>query len=281
MIVVFFMQLQFKKNIFLLINCLVLFITSVALSSEPRQCTDLFGFSYSEKGRMMQIIIESSGRKSSDHERESDTHFIVDRGREKYEYGFGYFFKAHFESLNKDDVIFNAGSGDEHLADSLVSPNSPKYVGVTYARIERPESYFKNFLKSKFKFFVGRFFESISNTEFLKFGKFKIITDYFGIMSYSERPDLVLQRYLQMLDPDGSIYILQGNRFYLNNQPDFMGWLENINGIDVTVLQTPEGYSYMIRKTGDPIEIPRLRLDKTRPGSPPRRFYRMTGTYLP
>lgn len=80
--------------------------------------------------------------------------------------------------------------------------DKPRITGVTYKMLRSdPEI-------SNLKIKTGRFFEDIPLTEF---SEADLITDLYGVISYTPRLDEVLRRYHQLLKPAGRAYIFVGD----------------------------------------------------------------------
>lgn len=183
---------------------------------------------YSEKAKDLQQIIETSGRSGG-----RGIVFGVTRGVAEYIANFGPEFKKRFEKLTSEEVIVDAGSGDSLLSDALNAIGKGKYIGITFELIGRSISFFENRIANgTLKLFTGRFFESITRKELTSLGPVKIITDFFGVMSYTERPDLVLKKYLDILDKDGAIFIY-GPNIQVGNDYSFYIWLRKVKGIQI------------------------------------------------
>ena len=99
-------------------------------------------------------------------------------------------------------------------------------------------------------------------------------------MSYTERPDLVLKKYLDILDKDGAIFIY-GPNIQVGNDYSFYIWLRKVKGIQIaTAGNSSGGTSYIITRTNDPVQIPEIQYSHALRGIPPHRFYQYTGNFL-
>lgn len=93
----------------------------------------------------------------------------------------------------------------ESIAERLnakTNSEKPNITGVTF-KMERPEP-----AVPKLKIKSGRFFEDIPVDEFKPTD---LITDLYGIASYSPRVDEVLRRYHTLLKPGGQAYVFVGD----------------------------------------------------------------------
>jgi hypothetical protein len=233
--------------------------------------------------------------------------FITDRGFSSYFRLFGDIVYKILLSMTAHDIVVDGGSGDAVLSDFvhtnkpqdyafqpealarfndyLLKPLSekPSYVGITYSLLGRTIDYFQSRLQNpeKFRLILGRYFEQIPIPEISKGKRVKLLTDFYGILSYTPRIDLVFQKYMKLLDKDGVLLIGGTPRLTLDGRDDFITWLKKIQGIEVTVFNDGVERGYLIRKTSDLIRIPELEITKDMtPGKPPYRFYRSTSRYL-
>lgn len=144
--------------------------------------------------------------------------------------------------------------------------------------------------KSRFKMFKDeRYIEDISQTELTEFGKVDLVTDVAGAFAYSLRPDIVLQKYLDILNKEGSIYIALGgehsrlaedNTVNTNSGAISIGeWVKTIPGIKATILKNEYGYYsdslvLKIKKDRDvSVQVPKLELVVSSKGKPPIRHF--------
>ncbi len=257
----------------------ILILYSVSSYAESVSCETVHLKStsaYSQRAKDLQEIIESSGRSG-----ERGIVFGVTRGVAEYIANFGPEFKKRFEKLTSEEVVVDAGSGDSHLSDALNAFGMGKYIGITYELIGRSISFFESRISNgTLKLFTGRFFETITRKELTSLGPVKIITDFFGVISYTERPDLVLKKYLDILDKDGAVFI-HGPNIQVGNDYSFYIYLKKIKGIQITTSGNMRGgTSYIITKSSDTVQIPEIQYSNALKGIPPHRFYQYTGNFL-
>lgn len=130
--------------------------------------------------------------------------------------------------------------------------------------------------------------------------KAALITDLFGPLSYSDSPEEVLKWYMEVLAPNGRIFVGMDrryaqvriykkaeqmnwwDRFLLRRagirpvfKMNFIEWLQKrVKGIKVEIRQKNGAEtSIEIVRTGEPLEIPELHLLKLRDFSPPDRIF--------
>lgn len=83
--------------------------------------------------------------------------------------------------------------------------DSPELIALAYKK-----PWFVTSNKKKFKYLGGRKLEDYS---ILELGKFELITDFLGPLSYSKNPAQVLNIYLDMLNVDGTLKIYFWNSY--------------------------------------------------------------------
>lgn len=113
----------------------------------------------------------------------------------------------------------------------------------------------------------GRFFEQIANEEI---GRVNLITDYFGILSYTPDISKVLGKYFELLRTNGEIYIYSNSDTTIKGRT-FGEFLKTIPGIEVTVSKN----MIRVKKVKDHIEVPQVKLNPRLylDGAPPVRFF--------
>jgi len=175
----------------------------------------------------------------------------------------------------------------------------PRVTGVTFVMERNPPA------QPKLNFYTGRFFEEIAESEL---GSAALISDFYGVVSYSPNLSQVIQRYHQILKTGGKAYILVGD-FVERPQVGAVGWdaplansrVKKANGTEVSLLDwlkslkgfsasvearemaprysvgsTTGGirrYSLILEKTQESLEIPHLRLMDSDLGKPPVRIF--------
>jgi hypothetical protein len=141
----------------------------------------------------------------------------------------------------------------------------------------------------RLKNMAGRWLEEIPDAEITRLGKAKLITDMFGVFPYAPQADDTLKKYLNLLHPEGSIFIYfptgsmqkstvaaEGKKIGLQD------WVKNLesSGLSVTIHNAKESRSTVeIRfKSGETAEsvaprIPKLKLLQADGDQPPLRHY--------
>lgn len=226
-------------------------------------------------------------------------------------------FPRVIEQLKPEEAILDSGCGDSFLSDSffpqyttknefdpygfwsaftrarLLPPtfsfshnlNGPTYIGVTKELKTRTIDDFKDRIDSgRFRLLTNRYFEEYTDHELKQGNVIKVITDFYGVLSYSERPDIVLQTYLRILDKNGMIFIGGSPAIQGENIQNFLHFISSIEGIDISRRavyinnELVEGYTITPKKY--PIKIPELKYITSREDMPPTRYYQKTGKKL-
>ncbi len=207
--------------------------------------------------------------------------YRTQRGLGWYISNFGEALSNFMRPENKDLVLLDAGSGDSFVLDSITADH-PKYLGVNYNFLTRSFEGIRHLLeKGRKDVLTGRFFENIPNSELRMLGKIGMIVDYYGVFGYSRRPDLIMKKYLEILEVNGEILMLapfhQWTRHY-----NFYKWLNAIKGIRVEKVASKQEDTMNIRiiKTGEPISIPELKNTYLRKAAPPILYFKYTGQIL-
>lgn len=289
---------------------LLIFLVGTPVFAETHlQCRKLLwnsSVSYSrDVTQQLRYIVESNGK-----EKPSDiSEFITGRSYPLYRAWFQgpllaeaksdqNFFEQLFLKLGPKDAILDGGCGDAFLSDVFFSKVSgpfqnrkeselPTYVGVTYKLNKRTKGDMQERINSGRMFLhTGKYFEDIPNQELVPLGKqIRGIVDYFGIMSYTFRPDIVMKKYLELLASDGMIFFADDPRlnFPKTKVYGFLGYLKQIKGIRVMLTKNISGYpgnGILVTLTGDPIEIPEVRYTSYRKtGLPYVRNFKFTGEF--
>ncbi len=156
----------------------------------------------------------------------------------------------------------------------LNRPNKekPRAIGVTY---EMKRKVPKN---DKYEFKTGKLFSEYASSEFKNA---KLITDFYGVNSYTKDLNGYLKKVFEILEVDGKIYIKNSHTYVhkkkklFRKNPDepqsLANWLaENAKGIKV---HDTGALTFMLEKTDEIVEIPTLKLLEFKEGKPPTRTY--------
>lgn len=167
----------------------------------------------------------------------------------------------------------------------------PNVTAVTYVKPE-VSGFSKDIYQGKLKLFEGRLFENIPQEDLLsQYGRVDLLTDLFGVFSYTANPAEVLEKYLNLLKEDGEIHILLGELNYdrslashrvelkTGKEISLIEWLAKLQGVSVTLVETDVfGFNPMqsaiIKKTAGSFYIPKLKLVGLNDSEmPPIRFF--------
>lgn len=204
--------------------------------------------------------------------------FIINRDLHDYARGFHPDFKKSLNSLKPTDTWIDLGGGKGlAIQDYIISrpriTDAAYTVLVTYklGRLFGIPDYF-----GKIKLLEGRLFEDIPLREI---PRAKLMTDYYGVLSYTRDPSKVLRMIFDRLEYGGELYLYTSNINTVVDDPNggphvisFSTMLESISGIKV------EGrYGILkITKISPEVLVPDLvlaKIDET--SKPPFRRFRI------
>jgi hypothetical protein len=196
-------------------------------------------------------------------------------------------------ALSAGEHWFDMGAGEFHAAEAYLrmKPAGAKVTAIAVPRDREVPSD----LDGRLRLLTGRYVEDVPGEEL---GGAKLITDVYGPFTYAAHPDEVLQKYLDLLTDDGTLYLMTGAKLeYIKSTVREGGrsglhvqlladWLvENTSGITVERLESeynphkasPERHSsyfdfsapcvtFRIRKSGGPVKVAKLDLLKVSDG---------------
>jgi hypothetical protein len=181
-------------------------------------------------------------------------------------------YAQYVDSTSGSNLEINLTEAQKRVVRGMIETpeaNRPLVTILSY-RIERNIE-----ASPRLRSITGRFFEDIEDSEL---GRFDIITDVYGVFSYTPSVDRTLARYLGMLEPNGAIYLhfeafVTSIKTSDGRELKILDWLRNIEGISV---QNLERDSFLITRTSESMpRIPQLVLEKViNDFPPPRRIYR-------
>ena len=206
--------------------------------------------------------------------------FQVDRKLSDY---FDFFaptgFRDDVADLTASQLWIDMGTGEGHALEDFI--RTPRYRGNALGITAGPQidairlDGLANASKGRLKWSRGKLLENIPQTEL---PKAQLITDVFGPLSYTKQVDVTLQRYLDLLDTNGTLYfryspdrnlVRDANGIYA---PTFLQWLQSIEGIKVSVNDLSQK-NIKITKIAKNVKIPELSLESMADGAPPVRKY--------
>jgi len=224
---------------------------------------------------------------------------------QSYEYMLSDGFIDYLFSLRSDQIYLDGGAGAMRAMADYVSlkKDSAKVIGIV-SEISKDTRYIQQLMKQKSPSEMALFFDKkVEDVDTIIPNSISLITDVYGAFSYTDRPDLVLKKYLTWLKVGGRIYIHQEyyskglsvayrvkteKRKYLGLVKTGEtilewqwfkagGWLGGIKG--VRFVQQHDSTFYL-EKIDTDVHIPELKLTHLENDFPPRRHYHATGRYL-
>lgn len=142
-----------------------------------------------------------------------------------------------------------------------------RVTGVTFAA--KTSSLGSPKIMDRFRLMKGRLLEDIPSDEI---GQADVVTDFFGVLAYTKRPDVALSKYLELIDERGSIHVFlglgEGGEFKRTlvtlpsgEQVGFVEWIKGIPGIRVETATHGRSSTLTIRKVaGADTNVPELEL---------------------
>jgi SAM-dependent methyltransferase len=244
--------------------------------------------------------------------------FKVNRGLGAYQGAFSapdlppeLLFRTRLDTLTPDQHWIDVGCGlcraamqflEERGYDftrdwsGIATPRAPRITGLSLSEDFQSES--KPFVEAyrnmranaptgRPRVLIGTPVETIPNP-LVEIGRANLITDVFGAFSYSPRIDLVLQRYLELLEPGGVAYVvtpLQQNSINIKdaagNAVRLEEYVSRIRGAEIQVHRiakpnenNPRAF-LTIRRNSEAPAVPELQLRYMETYTPPRRFFRL------
>ncbi len=235
------------------------------------------------------------------HERLNANDFEVSRGIIYYSKYFG---SRFVEVLNRLQLQSNKGKSIPHwldsgageaeamadLLDPVVSRNQSysfpiidfNLTALSYAKADEGLSieYLASQLGYRFQYLTGKYFEDYQPGEIRPAN---LITDVFGPFSYSMTPDVVLQKYLDLLQLKGSVFLVVSKKTSIANS-SLEDYFNSIGGVEIyypysdgtrAPFKKSKLLTLQIVKKSHNVTVPRLEgfpLDAERP---PTRHFRI------
>lgn len=207
--------------------------------------------------------------------------FTPDRSGQTYESALGPGFIYSLRELMPGQRWLNVGSGSlvaerdyfETLCPlgcgtEVVSVDPAGHTAAAYEKLKA------DFPKAPIKH-IAALAEELSPEEV---GRFDLISDSFGALSYTPDPDYMFYIYAHLLKPGGKLYFIPGN--WIINGSDGQGrhlWLSQIKGFDM--IESADPHHIVLRRNNQDVYVPSLELFDIWPGLPPYFFFnRYTST---
>ncbi len=206
--------------------------------------------------------------------------YNVGRGLKDYITNFGEAFETRLLGLSSHGRWLDAGAGEALALRQYMALRKTDAAQVVAVAVKKPE----HVPNEGYSYFEGRYVEEIPAREL---GRFEIITDVYGPLFYSSRADLVLAKYLEILKPEGSIFIsgYYGAKSRDNlrivsprgETLDLIEWLKSIDGLIVQDVPERKGAYFISVRPETVPSVPKLELiEQTFSGVIPQRVFRVS-----
>lgn len=206
--------------------------------------------------------------------------FRITAGLDKYKRHFGGDFDSALRNLQPSDRWLDGGAGTASAIREYCGPlkdQAPQTVAVAYEKPQVSElSEFEEAAGKKFTYLSGKLFQEFGQEELGGTGQLTLITDYNGILFYTDTLSEDLQKYLDLLKNGGELYVA---KFFATIDDDngsdrsdpVLNWLKNVSGVKVS---TSRDGAFKIERTGNPV-VPKLKLVRSDMSkSPPEREFK-------
>lgn len=265
---------SFKTKIFLSL----LFFCMVSKAAEVSRCETVFA-------RFDHNTVQVAAEAKKNLEKFEQV-FTRARGLVHYEGALGKPFVERLDRLKINGGLWlDAGAGDGvAMSQFLQGTNNPEAKGVVISLESQKSS------TERMKVFKGRFIEEIPSPEI---PLADLITDVFGPLAYSGHPHLILNKYLQLLKPDGEILIFLGARdetYGMTNRVitsdgkylSLANWIQQLSGLHTELVidkREDEGIQYerwamrIQRDSKNPVIIPEVELREFKEWAPPKMLF--------
>lgn len=265
-----------NRSIPYLLSLLILSGFPVATHAQPT-CEQLFLTGVPSK------VASDLSEKAVKNLKKYDQLFTTTRGISEYRKAFGESFSNSLKRLiEKGGHWIDSGGGEGFAIRNFLSSADGKNIHASLISLETSAGPQENL-----KIFKGRFLENIPTNEF---EKADLITDLFGPLAYSSSPDLVLQKYFDLIKEDGEIYLFLGAQHEIFGQTNYImtadgrrlnlsDWIKQIPGIEsdlVVVRRDDDGHTSekwtlkLTRKKGAQVQIPKVEMIHLKEGAPPK-----------
>lgn len=239
-------------------------VSSAATNAKP--CW--YEFAKIAKAKTRRVLAEMEDRLKNNR-------FVTMRPLEYYQIDFEGFGLA-LQNLPPNGVWMDWGAGQaiaiREVAKDSALPQRFYALGVKIPD-EAHEAISEATKKGNFQYLTGR----VEHMNLSALPKANIITDYYGPFSYSTHLDEVLEKALAQLEVGGDMFIVYSpgrirvkSGFFSRTDP--ASYLAKIKGIEIKDFDEEVG-SIHLRRTAEPLEVPKLKLQKIREGAPPHLSY--------
>lgn len=216
--------------------------------------------------------------------------YYVSRGLSAYTLVFGHKFMHDLIKLKEGELWIDMGAGEARAQVEYLNASSDgssdalraeraNTLAVSFRRPELTREMRKKLKDLKhpelFQYLDGRLFEQIPIEEF---GRADLITDLYGVVSYTAFLSETLNRYFKILKPNGVLHLfIEPDTTTIQVSPDhevmnLLDWLSTLPGI---VVNKTGPDSVRIYKLHDDVTLPELGLVDFTDDIPPRRLFRV------
>jgi len=241
--------------------------------------------------------------------------YVIDRSLLTYAFAFPEAFKKSLAMLRPTDRWLDIGAGEARAVTDYAraeyeamykafGPLHPQKAQVVAMSIEdrRTHEWHETAASvgpGRMEYLFGRPLSAYSPAEL---GKYRLVTDLMGGLSYSTRLSLFMERTLGLLEVDGDFFgtLADVHAEQAENKPHYPGspylteivtpegapvklcsWLKQISCVEVSCGfrgdWTPAIEVYHVRKTCEQVKVPALEPVHFLAGTPPERRFRLTG----
>jgi hypothetical protein len=189
--------------------------------------------------------------------------FTTDRGLSEYTKAFGQRFKEQMNRNSSGMRWIDAGAGQvramqDYLRSRSVKSSHRPAGKLTAVTLQVVGEDLRGLRRQGIKVLVGRKFEDVSLSEI---GPVSTITDYTGVLNYTAHIDVVLRKYIQLLEPAGMVFVCLPLFLTFIRRRDgqilnIIDWISSIDGLRVGKLPSKQVFWFQAKKRN--ISVPRL-----------------------
>jgi hypothetical protein len=187
--------------------------------------------------------------------------FTTNRGLTDYSDTFGGPFVDRLNDSKADLAWLDAGAGQAMAMREYLSSKAGMNCQVDLTAVTlKLEGEAEAHHDSGIRFLVKQRFEDIPLADF---GRVNLITDYTGVLNYTECLDVVVAKYVQLIGPSGIAFVRMPFFITFIRAKDgqilsLVEWLSRIGGLSVNVDHVKHAFSFQTH--GAAVNIPRLKL---------------------
>lgn len=211
--------------------------------------------------------------------------FRVTAGLKDYELAFGKEFSKNLTELKEEDRWLDGGAGlGMAVNDHYENKGKGKTTAVGYkipaAKTNEEQQVVEKLAKNdKFKYLSGAYFSEMEEKEELEKGKTNIISDFNGVLSYTQTLSEDLNKYLRILKVGGRLYTNFRAKIYEGETLiSELDWIKKDTRDDLDVIFIPSSYSIVIEKKKEGAAVKTLsfvKQDNIKENNMPQREYKI------